>query len=99
MAEIILNPLPRPAGISYSERQLASFAHPHSRLKAVEPGDTCCNCGHDCDGDGFAWNTFTAKRINGHPICSRPKCIDAQMDEYQGRRDACLCGRRSRANS
>lgn len=91
MAEIVTNPLPI-RGISYSDRQLYSFDHPLSRLKPVEPGDACCNCGLDCDGDGFAWGTFIAKRINRHPICARPKCYDAQLDEYFGRRSGCRCG-------
>jgi hypothetical protein len=93
MAEIITDPLP-PRGILYSQKSLDDMAHPHSRLKPVEPGDRCCNCGGDCDGEGFAWINFVAKRVNGHPICTRPKCLDAQMQEFLGRRSGCRCGQK-----
>jgi len=94
MAEVVTSPL-RPRTISYTEKQLASFAHKFSRLKPIEAGDLCCNCGLDCDGEGFAnFATFMAYRINGHPICSRPKCTDAAWDEYHGRRSGCGCGLR-----
>ena len=80
--------------IAYSEKQIVNLARKYSRLTPIEPGDVCCNCGEDCDGDGFAWGSFTAYRVNGHPLCSRPKCKQAQWDEYLGRRNGCRCGRR-----
>jgi hypothetical protein len=78
--------------IRYSDHQLASYDHHHSRLKPIQPGDLCCNCGGDCDGDGFGWLNFVAVRVNGHPLCSRPKCLDAQMAEFTGHRGPCRCG-------
>lgn len=81
--------------IAYSEGTIQRWSHRLSRLKPVEPGDVCCNCGGDCDGVGFAWENFTAKRVNGHPLCSRPKCLDAQMDEFWGKRSGCSCGKKN----
>lgn len=95
MAEVVTNPLPI-RGILYTERTMENMRHPHSRLKPVEAGDICCNCGGDCDGDGFAWHNFTARRVDGHAICSRPKCLDAQMQEFLGRRSGCRCGARQK---
>lgn len=92
MAEVVTSPL-RVKGIFYPEATLNNYAHRLSRLKPVEAGDRCCNCGGDCDEEGFAWESFTAKRINGHPLCSRPKCLDAQLDEFAGKRSGCRCGR------
>jgi hypothetical protein len=83
-------------GIVYSEKSLAAMSHRLSRLKPVEPGDVCCNCGGDCDDHGFAVGNFHAVRVNGHPICARGKCYDAQMKEYTGGRDGCRCGATAR---
>ena len=63
-AEIVTGPLPNPQGIFYTDKQLASMGHRLSRLKPVELGDRCCNCGGDCDADGFAHGNFHAVRIN-----------------------------------
>lgn len=79
-------------GITYSEKSLASMSSRYSRLKPIEPGDTCCNCGADCDGDGFAIGNFHAVRVNGHPFCARAQCYAAQINEFTGRRDGCRCG-------
>lgn len=95
MAEVVTS-LPRAQGIYYPDTILKAYSHPLSRLKAVEVGDVCCNCGGDCDQEGFAWKNFTAKRINGHPLCSRPKCLDAQLDEFWNKRNGCGCGRRKK---
>lgn len=92
MAEIVTNP-PTIRGIAYSARQLESYAHPGSQLKPVEPGDTCCSCGQDCDGAGFAWEHFTAVRVHGHPFCARANCYYAKMTEFAGTRSGCRCGR------
>jgi hypothetical protein len=83
---------PPPQGIMYAEKHLASMSHKLSKLKPVEPGDTCCNCGGDCDGEGFAIGDFHALRINGHPICARASCYGAHLSEFAGRRDGCRCG-------
>lgn len=93
MAEVATNPLPL-RGILYSEAALRSFDSPHTRLRAVEPGDRCCHCGQDCDGEGFACGNWTAYRVNGHPICARSTCYTAKWDEFAGRREGCHCGRR-----
>lgn len=94
MAEVVTGPLPRPPGIYYTDKQLGDMSQRYSRLKPVEPGDVCCNCGGDCDGDGFAWQNFTARRVNGHPLCARVKCLAAQMNEFSGQRSGCGCGLR-----
>ena len=91
MAEVVSNPLPY-SGIMYSEKSLESMTSPYSKLKHVEPGDTCCNCGGDCDGDGFAIAEFRANRINGHPFCARGACYSARISEFIGGRDGCRCG-------
>lgn len=75
--------------IVYSEKALESMAHRFSRLKPIELGDACCNCGQDCDGDGFVVGPFHARRVNGHPLCAR--CYSAQIEEYIGRRSGCRC--------
>ena len=95
MAEIVTNPLPPPNGITYSEKQLATFARKFSKLKAIQPGDVCCSCGLDCDGEGFHPDRWIALRVNGHPLCGRPKCYDAAWDEFMGKRTSCSCGRRA----
>ena len=95
MAEIVTDPLPHPRGIAYSDRQLRSMEPRYSMLKPIEPGDTCCHCRQDCDGDGFSAGSFTAYRVRGHPICARSKCHDAKMDEFVGKRLACGCGLRN----
>jgi hypothetical protein len=96
MAEIVTDPLPNPPGIFYSDRQLTDMSRAATRLKPIEPGDLCCNCGQNCDdGEGFCSNVnFIAYRINGHPICAREKCWDARMAEFTRNRRACGCGRR-----
>lgn len=94
MAEVRDGPLPPLKGILYSDKQLRSFAHHYSRLKPVEPGDRCCHCGQDCDGEGFANAHFTAHRVQGHPFCSRFSCYGAKWDEFNGRRSGCNCGLR-----
>lgn len=97
-AEIVTGPLTATgAGICYSEAQLASWASRYSRMKPIEPGDTCCNCGLPCDdvagfSDGIS--RAYAVRINGHPICARGKCYWAHLDEFSGKRHGCRCGRR-----
>jgi hypothetical protein len=93
MAEVRTDSLP-PGGILYSARQLESYAHPLSRLKAVEPGDLCCSCGRDCDGVGFANSSTSAVavRIHGHPLCARASCYLARWDEFRGGRNGCGCG-------
>jgi hypothetical protein len=83
---------PPPQGILYSEKALVSMTHRLSKLKPIEPGDRCCNCGEDCDGEGFAIGKFNAVRINGHPLCARGRCYGAQLSEFAGRRDGCRCG-------
>jgi len=83
-------------GITYSEKRLDSMSGPYSRLKPIEPGDTCCNCGRDCDGEGFVMGNFHAVRVNGHPFCARGRCYAAQIDEFIGRRDGCHCGLKDR---
>jgi hypothetical protein len=80
------------AEAAYTPQQLEGMSHPHSRLAPIQPGDVCCACGGDCDGEGFAWANFTAHRVNRHPICARPKCIDAQHQEFAGFRSGCRCG-------
>jgi hypothetical protein len=91
MAEVRDGPLP--AGkILYSEKQLQSYAGRYSRLKPIQPGDLCCHCGLDCDGDGFARYTWTAARVYGHPICARGSCYGAKWDEFNGQRSECNCG-------
>lgn len=95
MAEIVTDPLPNPVGVGYTEYQLESMKSPTSRLTPIQPGDLCCHCGLDCDGAGFSTvGTFKAYRIRGHPICARPECYDAHMDEFVGRRNSCRCGAR-----
>lgn len=91
MAEIVTNPLPS-RGILYSEKALANMSHPLSRLKPVEPGDRCCNCGEDCDMEGFAQGYFHAVRVNGHPFCARGRCYGAHLAEFTGQRSGCRCG-------
>jgi hypothetical protein len=93
MAEVVTNP-PAIRGIVYSDRALRSFTHPNTRLKAIEPGDRCCHCGGDCDGEGFAFMNWIAYRINGHPLCARSSCYGARWDEFNGKREGCGCGRR-----
>jgi hypothetical protein len=89
------NALPAPSGICYTARQLETMKLQYSRFKPIEPGDLCCNCRQDCDGEGFSSSpNFTAYRVNGHPICARGKCYDARIDEFSGRRVGCGCGRR-----
>ena len=83
-------------GIMYSEKSLADMASHYSKLKPVEPGDTCCNCGGDCDGEGFAIGEFHAARINGHPFCARGACYASRIQEFTGRRDGCRCGLKDR---
>lgn len=83
-------------GITYSEKKLDSMSSPYSRLKPIEPGDICCNCGRDCDGEGFVMGHFHAVRVNGHPFCARGRCYAAQIDEFIGRRDGCHCGLKGR---
>jgi len=83
-------------GIVYEEKTLANMTGPYSRLKPVEPGDTCCNCGGDCDGDGFVVGKFRAVRVNGHPLCARGRCYAAQINEFIGRRAGCRCGLKDR---
>ena len=90
-AEVVTAP-PRKTG--YSEGQLANMAQKWSRLKPIEPGDLCCHCRQDCDGEGFSVAQFTAARVRGHPMCARPACYDARMDEFVGRRSGCGCGTR-----
>jgi hypothetical protein len=87
----------QPSGIVYSEKQTASMAQRFSRLKPVEPGDVCCHCRQDCDGEGFSIANATAYRINGHPLCARPKCYDARMSEFSGQRGSCSCGGKTKA--
>jgi hypothetical protein len=87
---MLLLPAPRP-GICYTGKQLTTMGSKFSRLKPVEPGDLCCHCGADCDGEGFASGLQTAARINGHPICARPSCYIARLSEYGGHRHACKC--------
>lgn len=82
----------------YTEKSLADMSSRYSRLKPIEAGDTCCNCGGDCDGEGFAIGTFHAVRVNGHPFCARGGCYAAQISEFVGRRDGCRCGLKSRRN-
>jgi hypothetical protein len=94
MAEVRTTSLPA-RGILYSELALKSFASPHTRLRAIEPGDRCCHCRRDCDGEGFANGNWTAYRVNGHPICARSQCYGAKWDEFKGIRSACHCGRRN----
>lgn len=97
MAEVITNPLPRPAGIFYSEKELRNMEGSLSRLKPIEPGDLCCHCCQPCDDEhGFSNVNWKAFRIRGHPICARGSCYGAKWDEFNGRRDGCRCGRRSR---
>jgi hypothetical protein len=96
MAEIVTEPLPAPRGIFYADDSLKTMQHRYSRLKPIEPGDVCCNCGLDCDGPGFSISIFKAYRVQGHPICARFKCHDAKMDEFVGKRIGCGCGRRKR---
>jgi hypothetical protein len=83
---------PAETGILYSEKNLDNMSHRLSRLKPVEPGDVCCNCGGDCDGPGFSIQGFHAFRINGHPLCARNCCYGAHLAEFTGRRDGCRCG-------
>jgi hypothetical protein len=85
----------------YTDKQLRAMEHKYSRLKPVEPGDLCCNCGGDCwDSEGLTRGIFHAYRINGHPICVRDKCYAVQMQEYGGTRSGCRCGLRGmRKNS
>jgi hypothetical protein len=78
--------------IAYSAEKLASYAHPYSQLQAVEPGDVCCNCGRDCDGEGFAQGHYHAVRVHGHPFCARGGCYYAKITEYAGSRSGCRCG-------
>lgn len=94
--EIVTKPLPNPPGISYTDDQLRVMQLHHSRLKPIEPGDLCCHCGKDCDGEGFSIGTFRAYRINGHPLCGRTSCYDAHREEFVYRRQECRCGRRKR---
>lgn len=93
MAEVRTDPLPA-RGILYSDRQLRSFANRYSRLQPIEPGDLCCHCGKDCDGEGFATGHSTAFRIFGHPFCARFSCYGPRWDEFNGRRSGCNCGLR-----
>ena len=88
MPEVVANP----TGITYDEKTLATMNGPYSKLKPIEPGDTCCNCGDDCDGEGFVVGKFRAMRVNGHPFCSRGGCYPAQIEEFVGRRSGCRCG-------
>lgn len=92
-AEVVTEP-PRPAGIFYTEFELGAMVHKYSRLKPIEPGDLCCNCRLDCDGEGFSQANFKAYRIQGHPLCARGKCYDHHIAEFCGRRQDCGCGRR-----
>lgn len=86
---------PTVSGIDYTQKQLEIMSLQYSRLKPVEPGDTCCNCGRDCDQEGFAVAGFHAYRINGHPICGRGgTCYSAAWAEYNGRRSGCRCPRK-----
>ena len=82
--------------VSYGAAQLEHMEHPLSRLKPIEPGDTCCNCGQDCDGEGFASGHFLAHRVNGHPFCARPGCYGPKLNEWEGMREGCRCGLRER---
>ena len=91
MAEIVNDP-PRASG--YSASQIAGMALRYSRLQPIQPGDLCCHCRQDCDGEGFSYAQFTAARVRGHPICARATCYDARMDEFTGRRRSCQCGAR-----
>jgi hypothetical protein len=79
--------------IAYTEKQMVAMQHPYSRLRPIEEGDSCCNCGLDCDDAGFVIGNVTAHRVNGHPLCARLKCQDAQLDEFAGRRSGCRCKR------
>jgi len=78
--------------LAYTEKQLASMANRFSRLKPVEPGDLCCNCGESCEGEGFAQVNANAYRINGHPLCARAGCYYARFQEFGGGRNGCRCG-------
>lgn len=82
--------------ILYTEKSLADMSRRYSRLKPIEPEDTCCNCGGNCDGEGFAIGNFHAVRVNGHPFCARGRCYAAQISEFVGRRDGCRCGLKER---
>jgi hypothetical protein len=89
---------PAPAEkILYSEKQLKNFEGRYSLLKPIQPGDLCCNCGRDCDGEGFALMNWRAYRVRSHPICARGSCTGARWDEFNGRRSACRCGVRKKA--
>jgi hypothetical protein len=94
MAEVKDGPLPART-ILYTEKQLANFEGRFSRLKPIEPGDRCCNCGLDCDGEGFSISGFTAVRVYGHPLCARTACYWVVWDEFNGKRAGCSCGKRS----
>lgn len=92
MAEIVTEPRPV---TGYSESQLEGMNLKYSRLKPIQPGDVCCNCGLDCDGPGFSSPpTSTASRVRGHPLCARPTCYYAKRAEFAGQRNDCKCGAR-----
>lgn len=96
MAEVVSNPLPPPSGIFYNDVELRAMQNELSRLKPIEPGDRCCHCTLDCDGEGFSRMNWKAFRVRGHPICARSTCYSVKWDEFNGRRDACRCGRRKK---
>jgi len=98
MAEVVTGPLPH-SGILYSEKSLESMSSRFSKLKPVEPGDTCCHCGGDCDGEGFAIAEYRANRINGHPFCARGACYAARISEFCGLRNGCNCGMKKRGKA
>jgi hypothetical protein len=85
--------------LAYPERHLESMASQYSALQPIEPGDVCCSCQNDCDGEGFSQSlgsaTAYAHRIFGHPICARLGCYQAKWDEYKNQRSGCHCGRRN----
>lgn len=66
-----------------------------NRIEEVKPGEICCNCGASIEGEHMKRKvgdfTFKAIKIDGHPLCSMPKCYDAQWDQYGGLRKACGC--------
>ena len=84
------------SAILYDDKRMEAMSHPYSRLKPIEPGDTCCNCGQDCDGEGFSGSGgFIARRVNGHPLCARSRCYSAQLTEYASQRNGCRCQKRN----
>jgi hypothetical protein len=83
---------------TYPDRVLDSMESRYSVLQPIQPGDVCCSCGRDCDGEGFAHTLGTALsyayRVFGHPICGRLSCYQARWDEFKNQRSGCGCGLR-----